>query len=96
MTDEIAYLLAVGAASAAIFMVFIILRVWSRGHREQMTSGLNRVWPPMLALLLVSLILLIYFAATTDNPRSLRTFLLTISSIIVTLGYLIVFLRRRS
>lgn len=50
----------------------------------------------MLALLLVFLILLIYFAATTDNPRSLTTFLLTISYIIVTLVYLIVFLRHRS
>ena len=96
MTDEIAYVLTVGAVSAAIFAAFRVMRMWSRGHPQQMTSMLNRVWPGVLIFLLVGLILLVYFAATADDRTSLRTSLLVISSIIVTLGYLVLFLHRRS
>lgn len=96
MTDEIAYLLAVGAISAVIFIVFRILRMWSRGHREQMPTSLNRVWPAVLVLLLLFLIQLVFLAATVDHRTSFRSSLLTISYVTVTLGYLIVFLRQRS
>jgi hypothetical protein len=86
----------VAGVSAVIFAAFRVMRMWSRGHREQTTNILNRTWPGVFILLLLFLILLVYFAATADDFSSLRAFLLTISSIAVTLGYLFLFLRRRS